>query len=300
MIIVSATGPLALIEDLGRPGLAHLGVSPSGAADRTACALANRLVGNPEGAAVIEITVGGLVITVDRLAWIAVAGAPTQLEVGGRPTASHSPIALQPGIELRVDPPPHGVRNYLAVRGGLRVPKTLRSRSTDVLSGLGPALLRPGDRVEVGRPRARMPGVELAPPHQPRKRLELQPGPRRDWFTDQAWAALIGQPWTVSVDADRVAVRLDGPALDRRIHDELPSEGLLRGAVQVPRSGRPLIFLADHPVTGGYPVIAVLTERAADHAAQLRPGETVRFDTATEHGSDQLGQRDTGGLDSRG
>jgi biotin-dependent carboxylase-like uncharacterized protein len=300
MIIVSATGPLALIEDLGRPGLAHLGVSPSGAADRTACALANRLVGNPEGAAVIEITVGGLVITVDRLAWIAVAGAPTQLEVGGRPTASHTPIALQPGIELRVDPPAYGVRNYLAVRGGLRVSKTLRSRSTDMLSGLGPAPLRPGDRLEVGRPRARMPGVELAPPHQPRKRLELQPGPRRDWFTDQAWAALIGQPWTVSADADRVAVRLDGPVLDRRIHDELPSEGLLRGAVQVPRSGRPLIFLADHPVTGGYPVIAVLTERAADHAAQLRPGERVRFVTATEHGSDQLGSHDAGSLDSRG
>jgi biotin-dependent carboxylase-like uncharacterized protein len=300
MIIVSATGPLALIEDLGRPGLAHLGVSPSGAADRTACALANRLVGNPEGAAVIEITVGGLVITVDRLAWIAVAGAPTQLEVGGRPTASHTPIALQPGIELRVDPPAYGVRNYLAIRGGLRVPKTLRSRSTDVLSGLGPAPLRPGDRLEVGRPRARMPGVELAPPHQPRKRLELQPGPRRDWFTDQAWAALIGQPWTVSVDADRVAVRLDGPVVDRRIHDELPSEGLLRGAVQVPRSGRPLIFLADHPVTGGYPVIAVLTERAADHAAQLRPGEMVRFVTAIEHGSHQLGSHDAGSLDSRG
>jgi biotin-dependent carboxylase-like uncharacterized protein len=287
MIIVTETGPLALVEDLGRPGLAHLGVSPSGAADRTACALANRLVGNPEGAAVIEITIGGLVIMVDRLAWIAVTGAPTQLEVGGRPTSSHTPIALQPGIELRVDPPPYGVRNYLAVRGGLLVPKTLGSRSTDVLSGLGPAPLRPGTRLEVGRPRSRMPGVELAPPHQPSKRLELQPGPRRDWFTDQAWADLVDQPWTVSVDANRIAVKLDGPALARRINDELPSEGLLRGAVQVPRSGRPLIFLADHPVSGGYPVIAVLTDRAADHAAQLRPGDTVRFDAAVDHGSDQ-------------
>jgi biotin-dependent carboxylase-like uncharacterized protein len=291
MIIVSATGPLALIEDLGRPGLAHLGVSPSGAADRTACALANRLVGNPESAAVIEITMGGLVIMVDRLAWIAVTGAPTELVVGRRPTASHAPIALQPGIELQVEPPQYGVRNYLAVRGGLRVPKTLGSSSADVLSGLGPAPLRPGSRLEVGRPRSRMPGVELAPPHQPRKRLDLQPGPRRDWFTDEAWAALTGQPWTVSVDANRVAVKLDGPALARRIDDELPSEGLLRGAVQVPRSGRPLIFLADHPVTGGYPVIGVLTERATDHAAQLRPGETVRFDAVVEHGSDQ---RDTG------
>jgi biotin-dependent carboxylase-like uncharacterized protein len=277
VIIVSETGPLALIEDLGRPGLAHLGVSPSGAADRTACALANRLVGNPEGAAVIETTVGGLVIMVDRLAWVAVTGAPTQLEVGGRPTSSHAPIALGPGIQLRVEPPPHGVRNYVAVRGGLQAPKTLGSCSTDVLSGLGPVPLRPGTRIEVGRPRSRMPGVEIAPPHEPAKRLELLPGPRRDWFTDQAWTTLIDRPWTVSIDANRVAVRLDGPALARRITNELPSEGLLRGAVQVPRSGRPLIFLADHPVTGGYPVIAVLTDRAADHAAQLRPGETVRF-----------------------
>jgi biotin-dependent carboxylase-like uncharacterized protein len=284
MIIVSQTGPLALIEDLGRPGLGHLGVSPSGAADRAAFALANRLVGNPEGAAVIEITIGGLVIMVERLAWLAVTGAPTQLEVDGRPTASHTPIALRPGAELRVDPPPHGVRNYLAVRGGLQVPKTLGSRSTDVLSCLGPAPLRPGARIEVGRPQTGMPGVELAPPREPAKRLELRPGPRRDWFTDNAWATLLSQPWTVSVDANRIAVRLDGPALARRIDDELPSEGLLRGAVQVPRSGRPLIFLADHPVTGGYPVVGVLTERAADHAAQLRPGETMRFEAALDHG----------------
>src|SRR5439155_12200568 len=101
MIIISETGPLALIEDLGRPGLAHLGVSPSGVADRTAAALANRLVGNPESAAVIEITIGGLVIMVDRLTWLAVTGAPTQLEVGGRPTFSHAPIALRPRIDVR-------------------------------------------------------------------------------------------------------------------------------------------------------------------------------------------------------
>jgi allophanate hydrolase subunit 2 len=102
-------------------------------------------------------------------------------------------------------------------------------------------------------------------------------GPRRDWFSDQARLALTSQPWTASANSNRVAVRLDGPRLERTVTDELPSEGLIRGAVQVPTSGRPMVFLADHPVTGGYPVIAVLSDQGCDDAAQLRPGDEVRF-----------------------
>ncbi len=275
MIFVEQTGPLALIEDLGRPGFAHLGVSPSGAADRSSSALANRLVGNPASAAVIEVTLGGLIIVARQFHWAAVTGAPTQLWINDQPTASHAPFALYPDDRLRVDPPGDGVRNYLAVHGGLRPPKVLGSRSTDVLSGLGPEPLRSGDSIVVGRTAHSLPGVDLAPPHPPSKRLAVLPGPRRDWFTDQAWSSLQESSWTVSADTDRVAVRLEGPRLNRRIKDELPSEGLIRGAIQVPSAGQPLIFLADHPVTGGYPVIGVLTERAADAAAQLRPGDEV-------------------------
>ncbi len=277
MIVVEATGPLATVQDLGRPGSAHLGVSPSGAADRTAHRLANRLVGNPEADATLEVTLGGLSVRATATHWVAVTGAPTTVLVNDRPTASHGLIALPPGDRLTVQAPAYGVRSYLAVRGGIAVAPVLGSRSTDLLSGLGPAVLQPGDELPVGVPGPPMPGVDLAPPHQPRKVLALTPGPRRDWFTDRAWTALTHATWTVTADGNRVAVRLSGGRLERAVRDELPSEGLVRGAVQVPPSGEPLIFLADHPVTGGYPVIAVLTDRAADHAAQLRPGDQVRF-----------------------
>jgi biotin-dependent carboxylase-like uncharacterized protein len=275
VIFVEQTGPLALIEDLGRPGLAHLGVSPSGAADRSSSALANRLVGNPESAAVIEITLGGLIIVARSFHWAAITGAPTQLWINDQPTASHAPFALYPGDRLRVDPPRNGIRNYLAVRGGLRTPKVLGSRATDVLSGLGPEPLGAGASIVVGHTSRALPGVDLAPPHPPRKRLPVLPGPRQDWFTGRAWRLLRASSWTVSAESDRVAVRLEGPRLERRITHELPSEGLIRGAIQVPPAGQPLIFLADHPVTGGYPVIGVLTERGADDAAQLRPGDEI-------------------------
>jgi biotin-dependent carboxylase-like uncharacterized protein len=277
VILIEATGALATVQDLGRPGLAHLGVSPSGAADRAAHRLANRLVGNPESDATIEVTMGGLAIRGTRMAWVAVTGAPTSVLVNDRPSASHSLIALPPGDRLVVLAPAYGVRNYLAVRGGILAAPVLGSRSTDLLSGLGPSPLQPGNELFVGRPGPPLPGVDLAPPSQPRKTLSITAGPRRDWFTDQAWDELISRQWTVSAESNRVGVRLTGPALTRRITAELPSEGLLRGAVQVPASGEPLIFLADHPVTGGYPVIAVLTDRDADHAAQLRPGEHLRL-----------------------
>jgi biotin-dependent carboxylase-like uncharacterized protein len=277
VIVVDRTWALALLEDLGRAGLASLGVSPSGAADRTALRLANRLVGNPEGAAAIECQLGGLQVTARALHWVAVTGAPTEVLVNGRGVGSHSSIPLGPGDTLAVQAPPHGVRNYLAVRGGLQARPELGSRSTDVLSGLGPEPLTAGQALGVGRPEQPLPDTDLAPPDQPRKTLPVLPGPRRDWFADQAWRMLLSTAWEVSTDSNRVAVRLAGVRLERVRTTELPSEAMVRGAIQVPSSGQPLIFGPDHPVTGGYPVIAVLTDLAADHAAQLRPGETVRF-----------------------
>jgi biotin-dependent carboxylase-like uncharacterized protein len=277
VITVEDTGPLALVQDLGRPGCTHLGVSPSGAADRRSLRLANRLVGNPEGAAAVEATFGGLRITVDDLVWVAVTGAPTQVRVNGVPTASHTTIALRPGDQLSIDPPPQGLRSYLGVRGGIEVPATLGSRSSDVLSGLGPPPLRAGQHLTVGRPRLPLPDTDQAPARPPNTTLAVLPGPRLDWFAETAWPRLVDEPWTVTSDSNRVAARLSGPALERVDHDELPSEGLLRGAIQVPASGQPLIFLSDHPVTGGYPVIGVLTDLACDQAGQLRPGDVVRL-----------------------
>lgn len=277
MITVVTPGPLALLQDLGRPGLAHLGVSPSGAADRTAYLLANRLVGNAPDAVAVETVLGGLEVRCEEQSWLVVTGAPTEVVVNGRPTSSHTVITMQRDDELRIETPPLGLRNYLGVRGGLLAPLTLGSCATDVLSHLGPAPLTAHQRLAVGRPSRPMPDVDLAPPNQPRKTLQVNSGPRRDWFADDAWGTLLHQPWAVTSDSNRVAIRLDGPALDRHGSDELPSEAVIRGAIQVPPSGQPLIFGADHPITGGYPVIATLTERDCDHAAQLRPGDTVRF-----------------------
>lgn len=280
MIIVERAGPSALLQDLGRPGYAHLGVSPSGAADRGALALANRLVGNPEGGVAVECLLGGLEVTARDLHWVAVTGAPAEVRVGDRLVGMNAPVPLRPGRRLRIGRPAAGLRCYLAVRGGIETPGILGSCSTDTLSGLGPSPLRDGEELAIGVPTRELPAVDLAPVAQTPPELALLPGPRRDWFSDAAWTTLLGTGWQVTAEADRVAIRLGGPRLERRLDDELPSEAIVRGAVQVPSSGQPLIFGPDHPVTGGYPVIAVLTRRAGDRAAQLRPGQTVRFTPA--------------------
>jgi biotin-dependent carboxylase-like uncharacterized protein len=180
---------------------------------------------------------------------------------------------------LALGVPARGLRAYLAVRGGVAVPPVLGSRSTDALSGLGPAPLAAGDRLPVGDLAADEPLVDVAPvaslPDRPV--LRVLPGPRRDWLADTAWAALRDAAWTVSADSDRVGLRLTGPRLARARDDELPSEGLVPGAVQVPPDGAPVLFLADHPVTGGYPVLAVVVTADLPVAAQLRPGDVVRF-----------------------
>jgi allophanate hydrolase subunit 2 len=165
------------------------------------------------------------------------------------------------------------------VRGGVDVPVVLGSRSTDTLSGLGPPRLTTGASLPVGTLAADEPFVDVAPVRPPSSApvLRVLPGPRRDWLAPTAWTALTGQEWTVSADSDRVGLRLDGPVLERVRTDELPSEGLVPGALQVPPDGAPVLFIADHPVTGGYPVLAVVATADLPAAAQLRPGDRLRF-----------------------
>ena len=282
MIEVVRTGPLATVQDLGRPGLAHLGVGRSGAADVPALRLANRLVGNPEDAACLEVTLGGLVLRFQAAHTVALAGAPCPMWVGGRQAAPHGPVHVGAGEELRLDLPPTGLRSYLAVRGGLAVPPVLGSRSTDVLAGLGPPVPGPGAVLPVGPPPEPLPVVDVAPvpPYPVEPVLRVLPGPREDWFAPEALAVLYGGAYTVSPDSNRIGVRLSGPVLARAAHAvgrELPSEGVVTGSLQVPPAGQPVLFLADSPVTGGYPVIAVVEEEDLALAAQARPGEVLRF-----------------------
>lgn len=274
-LTVLATGPLATVQDDGRPGQGALGIGRSGASDRTSYRLANRLLGNDAGAAVLEVTFGGLALRADDDVLLVTTGARCDGSFG-----HNAPISLPAGAELRLGMPETGLRTYLAVRGGIQVEPVLGSRSTDVLAGLGPPEVSNGDVLPVGEARSPMPGVDVAPVRDPEGgevTVRALPGPRRDWFTDGAWATLTGQTYAVSSDSNRVGVRLEGEPLERAHHGELPSEGMVRGALQIPPSGMPVLFLADHPVTGGYPVVGYVYDDDVDLCAQLRPGQTIRF-----------------------
>ncbi|MDG9719596.1 biotin-dependent carboxyltransferase family protein [Streptomyces sp. DH24] len=276
---VVRAGALTTVQDLGRPGHAHLGVPRSGALDRPAAALVNRLVGNAPDAAVLETTLNGCAVRPRSALTAAVGGAPCRVAVDGRPVAWGAPVHVPAGALLEVGAATAGVRAYLAVSGGVAVEPVLGSRSTDLLSGLGPAPLTDGAVLPLGTPAGRHACVDVAPQPAPPAELVLRvtPGPRHDWFTPQALETFTSRAYRVSAASNRIGLRTEGPALERARAGELPSEGMVLGAVQVPPDGRPVVFLADHPTTGGYPVIAVV--RAADlpAAAQAVPGTPVRF-----------------------
>ncbi len=279
MIEVLRPGPLTTVQDLGRPGYAHLGVGRSGAADRASLRLANRLVGNHEDAAGLEITLGGFTARFGARAVVALTGAPAPIRIAGHSAAPYGPVEVGPGDEVEIGRPDRGVRTYLAVRGGLDVPAVFGSRSTDLLGGLGPPAVTAGTRLAVGSRTAGFPTVDLAPVPDLPPELELpaRPGPRADWFVPAALDLLGSRPYEVSAASNRVGLRLSGAPLRPASDRQLPTEGLVEGAVQVPPDGQPIVMLADHPVTGGYPVIAVVDEAAVALAAQARPGDRIRF-----------------------
>lgn len=277
---VLATGPLALLEDLGRPGLAHLGVTRSGAADRQSHTLANRLVANPPDRATIEITFGGFSARVrGGDVAIAVTGADADPSVDGLAFGTNSIHHVRDGQVISLGTPRSGLRSYLAVRGGVDAEPVLGSRSHDVMSAIGPRPLRPGDVLPIGEHAAEFPELDqapVAPITTDGLDLVVVPGPRDDWFADPD--ALVRTDWVASDRSDRVGTRLTGQPLTPRFPDrQLPSEGAVRGAIQVPPNGLPVILGPDHPVTGGYPVIGVVVDRDVDRMAQVRPGQHVRL-----------------------
>ncbi|MEU0786526.1 biotin-dependent carboxyltransferase family protein [Streptomyces sp. NPDC006173] len=276
---VVRAGALTTVQDQGRPGHAHLGVPRSGALDAPAAALANRLVGNATGAAVLETTLTGCSLRPRSTVIVAVTGAPCPVTVDGRPAGWGAPVRVPAGALLDIGPARAGVRSYVAVSGGLAVDPVLGSRSTDLLSGLGPAPLTGGTVLPLGCPGVPHARVDVVPHPAPPAELVLRvtPGPREDWFTDSAVRTLTTRSYRVSPASNRIGLRTQGPALERAVSGELPSEGMVLGAVQVPPDGRPLVFLADHPTTGGYPVIAVVRETDLPAAAQAVPGTPVRF-----------------------
>ncbi|MCP1411693.1 KipI family sensor histidine kinase inhibitor [Paenarthrobacter sp. A20] len=289
-------GAQSLIQDLGRRGFGPLGVSAAGALDRASLRRANRLVGNGSSVAAIETVNGGLTVEAIGDQVIAVAGAPTTLTVqppslvesdddsapgAPRTVPMATAFALLDGEVLTLGAPESGFRNYVAIRGGVDVPEVLGSRSADTMSGIGPAPLAVGQELPIGEATVStaVGSPELQPdfPGAGVTVLDVVPGPRADWFDQEALDSLCSQEWLVTPQSNRVGMRLDGAPLQRTREGELPSEGTMAGALQIPPAGLPVLFLADHPITGGYPVIGVVCDEHLDRAAQVPLGGRIRF-----------------------
>jgi len=268
----------ATIQDLGRSGVGHLGVSPSGAFDRPALRHANALVGNHDGAAGIECLRGGLTVRATRDHRIAVAGAVSAITLDGRPVEHGRMHFVRAGSTFAISTPTHGLRNYVAVAGGIAGEHTLGSQATDSLSGLGTPALQSGDELRVGQTEG--PGVEVDVPWAPQLGavdVNVVLGPRDDHFTPASLDRFLQEEWTVSGQCDRIGIRLNGPALERTHGAEVPSEPCVCGSVQITPDGTPIVFGPDHPVTGGYPVLAVVVDGHTDRLAQVSPGDRIRF-----------------------
>ncbi|HET9689882.1 MAG TPA: carboxyltransferase domain-containing protein [Acidimicrobiales bacterium] len=287
-LVVVDPGGVALVQDVGRPGHGHLGVPPSGWLDPAAAALANRLVGGAGDEAVLELVGRGPLLRLEAsssravVAVAAAAGALPTVAVGGAP-GRPGPLEVAPGAEVRVAAA--GQRCYVAVSGGLAAGAVLGSRATDTLSGLGPPPCAAGTTLALGVDTRRRPSVDavplhrrLPPPGAPMS-LRLRFGPRDDWLADGAGDQLLGEVWRVGSASNRVGLRLEGTPLGRR-PGELDPEGAVTGSLQLPPTGLPVLFLADHPVTGGYPVVAVVDDDDLPLAGALLPGMPVRFRAA--------------------
>lgn len=279
-------GALTVFQDRGRFGLSGFGVSPSGAWDLRSAAKANRALGNSVDAPVLEILGGGFAARALAPATVLLTGAQAEVAVSGRRGFTHSVLDLAPGDTLELGDPESGCRTYLAVRGGFSAPAVLGSHSLDLLSGIGPAPVAASDVLfgssSFVETHAWYPMLRQLPPTW--SRLSIEPlkviiGPREDWFTVATVERFFNEVFTVSLDSNRVGLRLaPRKPLAIKRGGELPSEGMVRGAIQVPRDGNPVVFGPDHPVTGGYPVIGVLDEESADRCAQLVPGQLVHFE----------------------
>lgn len=290
---ILSTGMQTLVQDCGRCGQFAMGVGVGGALDVGAMQMANQCVGNALDDAVLEILNGGFKAQVLAPTVIAITGAISEIEVEYADTTVATlicgqAIALDSGDAIVIKRPQAGLRNYLAIRGGVWVDKILDSCSFDTLAELGPPPLRIGDNVATGAiPKQAVLAMPLPPKSLPQPNetvvLDIVLGPRADWFDGESVNTLLHQLWQVSNDINRVGLRLHGEVALKRIqHQELPSEGTVTGALQIPPSGQPVLFMNDHPLTGGYPVIATVADYHLDVVAQIPAGCWIKFNKVSE------------------
>ncbi|WP_222846781.1 biotin-dependent carboxyltransferase family protein [Chitinolyticbacter meiyuanensis] len=277
-VVILKAGPQATVEDLGRPGYRPLGVPGGGACDAPALRIGNLLVGNAEGAAGLEITLGGLQLRFERAGLFALTGAAVPASLDGMPIAGWCSVQARAGSVLRLGFASEGARAYLCLAGGIAVPPVLGSRSTGLLAGLGGhhgRALQPGDVLVLGEPVPAPVGRAVRAPHRGEV-LRVLPGPEWPLLTREQQKALLGAVWSVSPDSNRMGARLAGPALAVEAAS-LPSHAVLPGVVQLPPSGQPIVLLADAQTTGGYAKPLVVIAADLWRAAQLRPGDALRF-----------------------
>jgi biotin-dependent carboxylase-like uncharacterized protein len=285
LIQVREPGLFTLVQDLGREGFGPLGVSPSGAADAISLRLGNRLVGNAEGAAGLEMTLlGGTFVFPDGAA-LALAGSDFGATLDGKEMEVWSSFEVRPGQTVRVGPTRSGARCYLCVRGGIETQLFLGSASTHILSGLGGhegRPLRKGDSLKIGSAsgsiRKRKLSAQMLKELSPRKVLRVTVGPQSDWFPKPAQKLFYESRYRVAEDSNRMGLRLEGVAIPFSHGGEMISEGMALGAIQVPEGGLPIILFVEQQTTGGYPKIANVISADSHSLGQLRPRDEVRFE----------------------
>jgi biotin-dependent carboxylase-like uncharacterized protein len=285
VIQVQEPGLFTTVQDLGREGFGPFGVSASGAADAVSLRIGNRLVGNTEGAAGLEMTLLGGTFLFPEGAVGALAGSDFGASLDGKPLEMWTAFEARPGQTLRLGPTRSGARCYLCVRGGIEVKLFLGSASTHILSGLGGhegRALRKGDVLNIGAAsgstRKRSLTAQALKTLSPRKVLRVTPGPQSDWFPEPAQQIFYASTFRVAEESNRMGLRLEGAAIPAPASGEMISEGVALGAVQVPEGGLPIILFVEQQTTGGYPKIANVISADFHSLGQLRPRDEIRFE----------------------
>ena len=283
-IQVLAPGMLTTVQDLGREGFGPMGVSPSGAADPVSLRIGNRLVGNAENAAALEMTLLGGTFSFPEGAVVALAGSDFGAAVDGASVEMWSSFDVRPGQTLRLGGTKTGARCYLCVQGGIAVDLFLGSASTHLLSGLGGLegrSLHKGDTLKIGAakstPRKKTVSASALEKLAPRKVLRVTPGPQSDWFDKTAHRTFYAETYRVGEQSNRMGLRLEGAAIPTPL-SEMLSEGVALGAVQITAGGAPIILFVEQQTTGGYPKIANVISADFHSLGQLRPRDEIRFE----------------------
>lgn len=285
VIHVQEPGLFTTVQDLGREGFGPMGVSPSGAADAISLRIGNRLVGNAEGAAGLEMTLLGGTFMFPEGALLALTGSDFGATLDGRAVELWTSFEARAGQALRLGPTRSGARCYLCVRGGIEVKLFLGSASTHILSGLGGhegRALRKGDVLKIGEAngsyRKRMLAAKMLEGLSLRNALRVTPGPQSDWFPEAAQEIFYASAYRVAEESNRMGLRLEGAPIPAPPGGEMISEGVALGAIQVPEGGQPIILFVEQQTTGGYPKIANVISADFHSLGQLRPRDEVRFE----------------------